>query len=179
MFQSFNALFIIIFAPVFAWIWVYLSNKGLEPSTPAKFGLAIIQVGLGFAVLVLGIQFADEGGQVAAFWLILMYLLHTTGELCLSPVGLSMVTKLSVTRVACNDDGRLVSFECICVICRRHDRWCDGDRKYEDWRYRRPLTSIVVYSQVFEKLAIVAVVMGAVLLAFAPWLSHKMKISNG
>lgn len=178
MFQSFNALFIIIFAPVFAWIWVYLSNKGLEPSTPAKFGLAIIQVGLGFAVLVLGIQFADEGGQVAAFWLILMYLLHTTGELCLSPVGLSMVTKLSVTRVAAMMMGVWFLSSAFAsyaggMIAGAMAIESTGAGDID------PLSSIVVYSEVFEKLAIVAVVMGAVLLAFAPWLSHKMKISNG
>jgi len=178
MFQSFNALFIIIFAPVFAWIWVYLSNKGLEPSTPAKFGLAIIQVGLGFAVLVLGIQFADEGGQVAAVWLILMYLLHTTGELCLSPVGLSMVTKLSVTRVAAMMMGVWFLSSAFAsyaggMIAGAMAIESTGAGDID------PLSSIVVYSEVFEKLAIVAVVMGAVLLAFAPWLSHKMKISNG
>lgn len=177
MFQSFNALFIIIFAPVFAWIWVYLSNRGLEPSTPAKFGLAIIQVGLGFAVLVLGIQFADEGGQVAAFWLILMYLLHTTGELCLSPVGLSMVTKLSVTRVAAMMMGvwflssAFASYAGgMIAAAMAIESSATGDID--------PLSSIVVYTEVFEKLATVAVVMGAVLLAFSPWLSNKMKLSN-
>ena len=89
MFQSLNPMFIILLAPVFAWIWVRLGQRGLEPSTPMKFGLGILQVGLGFAVLILGAAFAGPDGKVAVFWLALMYLLHTTGELCLSPVGLS------------------------------------------------------------------------------------------
>jgi proton-dependent oligopeptide transporter, POT family len=98
-FQSLNPAFILLLGPVFSLLWVVLARRGLEPSTPAKFGLGVLQVGLGFAALVYGAQQADESGLVAAGWLALAYLLHTTGELCLSPVGLSMVTKLSVPRV--------------------------------------------------------------------------------
>jgi proton-dependent oligopeptide transporter, POT family len=98
-FQAFNPAFIILLAPMFSWLWVAASRRGFEPSTPAKFGLGVVQVGLGFAALVYGAHQADSNGMVAAGWLALAYLLHTTGELCLSPVGLSMVTKLSVTRV--------------------------------------------------------------------------------
>lgn len=96
---SFNPLFIMLLAPVFAWLWIRLAARGLEPSTPVKFGLGIIQAGLGFGALVFGSQFPDATGHVALVWLALAYLLHTTGELCLSPVGLSAVTKLSVPRV--------------------------------------------------------------------------------
>ncbi|MDJ0911678.1 MAG: MFS transporter, partial [Woeseiaceae bacterium] len=74
-------------------------KRQIEPSTPVKFGLGIVQAGLGFGALVLGAQFPNEAGQVAMIWLILAYLLHTTGELCLSPVGLSAVTKLSIPNV--------------------------------------------------------------------------------
>jgi len=97
-FLSFNALFIFMLAPVFAWLWVYLDKKNLQPNTALKFAIAIILVGLGFGALVLGGNLAD-GGKVAAGWLVLTYLLHTCGELCLSPVGLSSVTKLSPTRI--------------------------------------------------------------------------------
>ena len=83
----------------FAALWVWLAKRNLEPSTPVKFGLGIFQAGLGFGALVLGAQFPDQSGKVAAIWLVLAYLLHTTGELCLSPVGLSAVTKLSISRV--------------------------------------------------------------------------------
>ena len=98
MFQSVNALFIFLLAPLFNILWIKLAAKNREPSTPVKFGLGIIQLGLGFLVLVFGMSLAGEG-STGLIWLILIYLLHTTGELCLSPVGLSMVTKLSVARV--------------------------------------------------------------------------------
>ncbi|TDJ27590.1 MAG: peptide MFS transporter [Gammaproteobacteria bacterium] len=97
--QFLNPGFIILLAPLFSMLWVRLARSGYEPSTPLKFGLAIVQVGLGFIALVYGASLADDNGQVALMWLILAYFLHTTGELCLSPVGLSMVTKLSVPRV--------------------------------------------------------------------------------
>ncbi|MEO0973894.1 MAG: oligopeptide:H+ symporter, partial [Pseudomonadota bacterium] len=98
-FGSLNAMFIMLLAIPFAWLWSTLGKIGWEPSTPVKFGLGIIQAGLGFGALVMGAQFPDAQGQVAAIWLILAYLLHTTGELSLSPVGLSAVTKLSIARV--------------------------------------------------------------------------------
>ncbi|MEY3017681.1 MAG: hypothetical protein RL336_816 [Pseudomonadota bacterium] len=98
-FGSMNAFFIFTTAPFFAWLWIFLAKRGLEPSTPVKFGLGIIQAGLGFAALVYGAQHPDEMSKVAAYWLVLAYFLHTTGELCLSPVGLSAVTKLAVPSV--------------------------------------------------------------------------------
>lgn len=98
VFQSVNALFIICLAPLFSILWGWLAARGWEPSTPLKFALAIVQVGLGFFILVFGAELA-QGNSVGLIWLVLIYLLHTTGELCLSPVGLSMVTKLSVSRV--------------------------------------------------------------------------------
>lgn len=98
-FGSLNAGFIMLLAIPFAMLWVWLGKRGWEPSTPVKFGLGIIQAGLGFGALVLGAQFPDQSGKVAMIWLVLAYLLHTTGELCLSPVGLSAVTKLSIGKV--------------------------------------------------------------------------------
>jgi POT family proton-dependent oligopeptide transporter len=98
-FGSLNAFFIFMFAPLFAWLWTFLGRKGLEPSTPVKFALGIAQAGLGFGALVLGAVTPNEAGMVAGYWLVLAYLLHTTGELCLSPVGLSAVTKLAVPSV--------------------------------------------------------------------------------
>jgi POT family proton-dependent oligopeptide transporter len=98
-FGSLNAGFIMLLAIPFAALWTWLAKKNLEPNTPIKFGLGILQAGLGFGALVFGAQFPNEAGQVAMIWLILAYLLHTTGELCLSPVGLSAVTKLSIGNV--------------------------------------------------------------------------------
>ena len=98
MFQSLNALFIFTLAPFFAMLWIALAKRNMEPSTPLKFAIGIIFVGLGFLVLVAGMESSD-GVQTAVIWIILIYLLHTLGELCLSPVGLSSVTKLSPQRI--------------------------------------------------------------------------------
>lgn len=98
-FGSFNSAFIILLAPVFASLWIYLGRKRWEPSIPVKFALGIIFAGLGFGALILGAANVNEAGLVLGWWLVLAYLLHTMGELCLSPVGLSAVTKLSVPRI--------------------------------------------------------------------------------
>ncbi len=98
-FGSLNAGFIMLLAIPFAALWTWLAKVNFEPNTPVKFGLGILQAGLGFGALVFGAQFPDESGHIAMIWLVLAYLLHTTGELCLSPVGLSAVTKLSIGNV--------------------------------------------------------------------------------
>ncbi|MBL4659044.1 MAG: MFS transporter, partial [Alcanivoracaceae bacterium] len=98
-FGSLNALFIFTLAPVFAALWIKLGKSNLDPSTPVKFSLGLIQVGLGFGALILGAMFPGESGKVAWLWLALAYLIHTTAELSLSPVGLSAVTKLSIKSV--------------------------------------------------------------------------------
>ena len=98
MFQSLNAGFIFTIAPLFAMLWIALAKRNMEPSTPIKFSIGIIFVGLGFLALVYGMR-SSEGLQTGVFWIIVIYLLHTLGELCLSPVGLSSVTKLSPQRI--------------------------------------------------------------------------------
>jgi len=98
-FQAVNAIGIVLLGPVFAALWVKLDKYNANPSIPAKFGLALIQVGLGFGLLLLGMQAADDAGKIPWFWLAGLYLIHTSGELCLSPVGLSMVTKLAPERM--------------------------------------------------------------------------------
>ncbi|MGH7248071.1 MAG: oligopeptide:H+ symporter, partial [Pseudomonadota bacterium] len=97
-FQSLNSLFIIAFAPVFAWLWVKLGPR--EPSIPAKFVGGLVLVGAGFAVMAVAATRAESGVEVSGLWLTATYLLHTFGELCLSPVGLSAITKLAPARVA-------------------------------------------------------------------------------
>ncbi len=99
-FQSINPIAIIVFAPVFAWIWTKLGNNNKEPNTPMKMALGLFLLSLGFIVLVIGSKIADTGAKVSPFWLIAAYTLHTFGELSLSPIGLSMVTKLSPARFA-------------------------------------------------------------------------------
>jgi len=97
--QSFNAGFILIFAPIFAALWAFLGKRGLDPNPTLKFGLGLIQVGLGFMVVVWGASMANSAFQMPIVLLGLLYMLHTTGELFLSPVGLSEITKLSMPSV--------------------------------------------------------------------------------
>ena len=96
--QFMNPLFIVVFAPVFAWLWVVLSKMRLEPSTAGKFGIAMLLIGLGYIVFSWGMSL-DDSTSKSFLWLIFIYLALTLAELCLSPVGLSMVTKLSVPSI--------------------------------------------------------------------------------
>jgi POT family proton-dependent oligopeptide transporter len=97
-FQSVNSIFIITFAPVFAWLWVALAKRNLQPSTPAKFGVGLILLACGFLVMVGASTIVANGDKAMPTWLIMTYLLHTFGELALSPVGLSVTTKLAPKR---------------------------------------------------------------------------------
>jgi POT family proton-dependent oligopeptide transporter len=96
-FQSVNALMIIVFAPVFAWIWLALGKR--DPSSPAKFAVGLLFVGLGFVVMIGAAKATADGTLVSPLWLCVTYLFHTVGELCLSPVGLSSMTRLAPDRV--------------------------------------------------------------------------------
>ena len=100
LFQSINAIFIILMGPVFAALWVWMAKRNIEPSTPFKFGLGIIQVGLGFLVFVWGANSAGPEVLVPVILVFAIYFLHTTGELCLSPVGLSAMNRLSPVHLA-------------------------------------------------------------------------------
>ena len=97
-FQSFNSIFIIIFAPLFAWFWIWLGKR--QPSTPAKMGIGLILLALGYWWIAYGVSKADTGVKVSMIWLTGMYLLHTWGELCLSPIGLSLFNKLAPHKFA-------------------------------------------------------------------------------
>jgi proton-dependent oligopeptide transporter, POT family len=97
-FQSLNSAYIIIFAPFFAWAWIALAKRNLNPSAPAKFALGVLLMGSGFLLMAAAASLIGSGAKVSPSWLIFTYLLHTFGELCLSPVGLSYYTKLTPKR---------------------------------------------------------------------------------
>jgi proton-dependent oligopeptide transporter, POT family len=97
--QFFNAAFIVLLAPFMSMLWTGLASRGIEPSIPVKFGIALIGVAAGFLLLVWGADFADAGFKVSIWWLAGLYFIHSFAELCISPVGLSMITKLSIARV--------------------------------------------------------------------------------
>jgi POT family proton-dependent oligopeptide transporter len=98
-FQSLNPAFVIAFAPLVAWVWIALARRHLKPSAPASFAIGVILMGSGFVVMAVAATIVAHGSKVLPYWLIATYLLHTLGELCLSPVGLSYVTKLSPKRL--------------------------------------------------------------------------------
>jgi POT family proton-dependent oligopeptide transporter len=98
-FQSLNPAFVIAFAPLVAWLWIALARRHLNPSAPASFAIGVILMGSGFVVMAVAASIVAHGSKVLPYWLIATYLLHTLGELCLSPVGLSYTTKLSPKRL--------------------------------------------------------------------------------
>ena len=93
--QAINPAFIIIFAPLFGALWIKLAAKNLNPSAPLKFGIGLILMALGFLVMVQAAKIATPDNKVGLYWFVLTYFLHTSGELTLSPVGLSTMTKLA------------------------------------------------------------------------------------
>ncbi|WP_373008792.1 peptide MFS transporter [Hyphomonas sp.] len=99
VFQSLNAAFIFIFAPIIAWLWIWLAKRDKEPSTPVKFAIGVFGVGLGFLALVAGIQTVGPSAMTPVLFIFLIYWIHTMAELMLSPVGLSAVTKLAPAQV--------------------------------------------------------------------------------
>ena len=100
MTQFFNPFFIITFGSLFSWMWIKLDAMGKNPSIPMKFSYGILQLGAGFLVTLIGMQFVNDNFQVPLLTLVFLYMLHTTGELFLSPIGLSMVTKLAPKQIA-------------------------------------------------------------------------------
>ena len=100
MTQFFNPFFIITFGSLFSWMWIKLDKMGKNPSIPMKFSYGILQLGAGFLVTLIGMQFVNDNFQVPLLTLVFLYMLHTTGELFLSPIGLSMVTKLAPKNIA-------------------------------------------------------------------------------
>ena len=98
-YQAINPICIILFAPLFAWIWISLGARNMDPSAPFKMGIGLLLLGFGFLIMMWAAQLVvSSGGKVGPVWLLMAYLIHTFGELCLSPVGLSNVTKLSPPR---------------------------------------------------------------------------------
>ena len=170
--QFFNALFVVSLAPVFAIFWSMLQKRGLEPSTPVKFSLGLVQVGLGFLLLVYAMDTADANGQVALVWLAAAYLLHTMGELCLSPVGLSMITKLSVPRVV----GLMMGMWFLSTSLGQYVVGLISERAAVEsvGGAVNPHESLAVYAQTFNEVGLFAVGFGIFMLVISPLLKRGM-----
>ncbi len=171
--QSFNAGFIVLLALPFASMWVWLSKRKLEPSTPVKFALGLLQVGIGFFILVVGAQFADANSKVPLIFLALLYLVHTTGELFLSPVGLSMVTKLSAARVV----GLMMGVWFLSSSLAHILAAIIAQRTASDTvagQVVDPAGQLATYVATFTEVGIMGLVAGGVLLALSPFLKRWM-----
>jgi len=99
-FQSVNAIAIVIFAPLFSILWTFLGQKNIEPASPYKQAIGLMLLAIGYAVIALGVKGIEPSTKVSMMWLLSLYLIHTFGELCLSPIGLSMVNKLAPVKFA-------------------------------------------------------------------------------
>jgi dipeptide/tripeptide permease len=177
VFQAANPVYILIFGLVFTALWTWLAQKNREPSTPTKFVFALIQLGLGFAALYIGAMNADARGMVGMSWLLIAYLVHTTGELCLSPVGLSMVSKLSPARMVATMMGAwylATAFsQYLASIIAALTGVHEGGGE-EAMTLPIPLESLHLYDDVFLKIAVASIVAAVLLAVLTPLVKKWM-----
>lgn len=166
-FQSANPVFILLLAPVFAWAWPWLERAGRNPSIPRKFALALLFVAVGFSVLVASIQaLGDPGDKVAWGILALTYLLNTMGELCLSPIGLSMVSKLAAPK----DTGLAMGAWFMCTAIGNYAAGVIAAVASGGGG----VGGIEQYAATYTQIAIGGFVLGAAFLLFAPFINRLM-----
>jgi POT family proton-dependent oligopeptide transporter len=169
--QSFNAGFILLLAPAFAAFWVFLSKRKAEPNDVMKFALALGQVGLGFLVLVWGAQYADSAARVPLIFLALLYLLHTTGELCLSPVGLSAMTKLAPAPVLSTVMATWFLSSSAAQALGAHIAKLTAQETIGG-QVLDPQAALATYVDVFRQIGLGAIALGALLALASPWLKR-------
>ncbi len=173
--QFFNPAFIIIFGSIFSVMWVRLSKIGKNPNIPTKFGLGIIQLGLGYLALLLGAQFAGEAAKVPLVILGLMYLLHTTGELFLSPIGLSMVTKLAPKHMTGSAMGAwFLSFAFSMYVAALLAKLTGAEGEGGEVLAQTPVESLNSYVDVFGNMGWVTVGIGVALVLLSKPLNKMM-----
>ncbi len=171
--QFFNALFIILLAPLFSLLWNGLSRSGREPTIPVKFGVALVGVGAGFLFLVWGTRYASADFKVGLWWLAGLYLIHSMAELCISPVGLSMITKLSIARIV----GLMMGVWFLSISVAQYVAGVVAQFASVETvggEVTNPRLSLETYVGVFTHIGWAAVVIGAVLLALAKPLKRLM-----
>ena len=168
VFQSANPVFIILLAPVFAWLWPKLDARGINPSTPRKFGIAVILVAIGFSVLVLSINYLVVDGRIPWEMLALAYLINTMGELCLSPIGLSMVTKLAAMR----DTGLAMGAWFLCTAIGNYV--AGAVAAVASGGGASGNEGIGQYAAIYWQIAIAGFIFGAAFLLFAPLVNKLM-----
>ena len=169
LFQSANPMFILIYAPLFAMLWPALERRGVNPSIPRKFAIALIGAGLGFLVLATAINATPDGAKVFWVFLGLTYMLHTMSELCLSPIGLSMVTKLAATReVGLAMGGWFLSTAMANYLAGLIAAVASGGGEHG------AQSSVAQYASTFMQLWWLALVIGGAFFLFAPLMNRLM-----
>jgi POT family proton-dependent oligopeptide transporter len=171
--QMFNAVFIVLLAPLFGLLWNALARRGVEPSIPVKFGIALMAVGAGFFVLVFAGNFAAHAYRVSIWWLALLYLIHSAAELCISPVGLSMITKLAMARVV----GMMMGVWFLSISVAQYFAGLIAQVASVETvggQVTNPKLALDTYLHVFAVIGVAAVVAGALLLALTPLLKRWM-----
>lgn len=172
-FASLNPAFIMSLSIPIALLWPWLAKRNLNPSTPVKFAFGIMLAGLGFGALVLGAKFANEAGKVAAIWMVLAYFLHSVGELLVSPIGLSAVTKLSISRVVSVSMGTwFVATALSETLAFRLSKLAAVDTKVGG---STPIEILANYTSLFTTLTWMGVIAGVVMLLLAPFLKAAMR----
>ncbi|MGB5486589.1 MAG: oligopeptide:H+ symporter [Lysobacterales bacterium] len=176
VFQSLNPLYILIFAPVFAMLWPKLDLMNMNPSIPRKFALGLIQVALGFYLLVFAIgNMTNAAGLVPWIFLAMTYLLHTTGELCLSPIGLSMVTKLADEKeVGLAMGGWFLSIAMAQYVAGIIAALASGGTNSGGHGEETVAATITQYSGIYMQLFWIGLVVGVIYLVLAPVINKLM-----
>ncbi len=178
VFQSVNPIYILVFGLIFSALWGFLGTRGLEPSTPFKFSLGLLQLGLGYVAFWYGAAHCDERGMVAVGWLLLGYLLHTTGELCLSPVGLSMVTRLSPRVLVSTVMGvwflATAYSQFLAAVIAQFTGGSESGGPKKPSTIPPPIETVHIYGGVFHKIAIAAIISSVICFALVPLLKRWM-----
>ena len=172
VFQSLNAGFIIIFAPILAWLWVFLAKRRWNPSTPVKFALGVFMAGLGFYVLVGGIQLSGSA-LVPVYFIFAIYWIHTMGELMLSPVGLSAVTKLAPVRVVGMTMGAWFLFSGLSNYLSGVIASYTGAETIGGQLTDRE-AALAGYSQVYSQVGLIAMAIAVGMLIISPFIKKMM-----
>ena len=173
--QSFNAGFILILAPIFSALWAFLGARGQDLSAPLKFSLALMQVGLGFLALVWGASYAGVDHKVPLIFLMLAYLMHTTGELFLSPVGLSQMTKLATVTL-------ISTLMAVWFLSSAWAQWLGAlvaqltASETVAGQVLDPAQSLIRYTEVFLQIGLYAIGLGVLMMLFSPLLK---KLAHG
>ena len=171
--QFFNAFFIVVLAPLTSIMWNAMGRRGIEPSIPIKFAIALAGVGLGFLALVWGTTYAGADFKVSIWWLALLYLIHSMAELCISPVGLSMITKLSIARVV----GLMMGLWFLSISCAQYVAGLVAQVASVETvggQVTNLKVSLETYAGVFQTIGIVSICIGVLLFLVSPLIKKWM-----